>query len=1366
MKKPILSSLFPIALLAASLSVKPIASAETFTFNLGGTTIPDGNPVVGVVNSQAPATGIDVITGLTVNLNIAGDAAFPGWNGDLYAYLRHITPGGTGFTVLLNRTGVTSSNSFGYGDTGFNVTFDDAAANGDIHLYQNVITPAALSLLTGTWKPDGRNVDPNAVVDTDTRTALLSSFNTLSAKGTWTLFVQDLSSGATSTINSWGMTITGLGGSFYWKGKTSGVWNSFGNAANPNWTADAGGATPILATPDALSDVIFSATGATNQNTTLGANFTIHSLTISDTAAVTINSGAGGPFTLTISGAATTGIDVQSTAGLVNIGANVTLAGSSDTITVNNTAGAVIGGTLSGGNGLIKAGTGKLTLSGANNYTAGTTINNGILAISGDGNLGNTAAGVTFNNNATLQTLAGVTFAGTRNLTVNGTGGTIDAFGQASTINGQISGTGSLSVTDSAALGKLTLTGNNSGLTGGLAVSGQVTVAVGVDNNLGSPAAPLSLSNNAVLETTATFPTARPVHLPNSIGNFNVDPGVTTTLNGSVDGVGNLQKFGSGNLVLTNNNTGYSGTTILSGGSLFADVSPAGPTNQALGTGLINVLNAGVTLGTHVDGEVIPNAILAQADFSVAPPTGGSLFMNGDVTLTGNRIITSQNNGSNTHFGGAIGGAFALTLADAVVPAGFNRIFFEGTTPNTYSGLTTIQNNADLHLAKSDGVTAIAGNLQIDSGGTVAWDRNEQIANTSTVTVSGTGLAGSPDHAAILLKGHTETIGSLFGSGTLALDDNAGGAAGSFTVGAGSFSGVISDSNMGNGQFIKNTAGTLTLTGANTYKSGTTLTAGTLQAGNVKALGSGNFTMTGGTLMSTGGPLAVDIGAGNILFSGGTYVANVGGTSPGVLHDQLRTTGSASITGGKLALVRQNGYTLAPGDKVTLLAATAGVAGGTANGTAVPGSNVTGLAAFSNTALLVPTVNLYPTSVVLEAMQGSFASLISTLALTPNQSAVAAALDSLTKLTGGHTGIFKELTFLDTQSLATLKANLDKISPEEVTAIFSLSNALANVQSANIQQRLADIRLELGKVISIHSVNVSDGGTPGPVGRHSKEIAPADDERWGLWMSGSGEFTHVGSTTNAAGFNMDTGGITAGVDYRFGDKFVAGISIGYMNTHGTLANGGSVDVDGGRVGACATYFDRGMHVDASVSGGPNSYRTRRVTPNNTQATGTPEGTEVNLLLAGGYDWKKGALTFGPVASFQYTNVQLNGFTETGGFAPLSIVRKNADSARSSLGFHASYDLKAGRAIVRPEAGVSWQHEFGDTSYSLTSSFATLGGSPFTVSGPATGRDSMLVRAGVSVQWNDRFSTYAFYDGELLRTNYRSNNISLGFRWRF
>ena len=123
----------------------------------------------------------------------------------------------------------------------------------------------------------------------------------------------------------------------------------------------------------------------------------------------------------------------------------------------------------------------------------------------------------------------------------------------------------------------------------------------------------------------------------------------------------------------------------------------------------------------------------------------------------------------------------------------------------------------------------------------------------------------------------------------------------------------------------------------------------------------------------------------------------------------------------------------------------------------MPGSNVTGLSAFSSSPLLVPVVNLYTTSVVLEAMQGSFAALGGTLGFTPNQLEVAKSLDSLLTKSGGKTGVFPEIDFLDRQFLS-LKGNLDKISPEELTAVFDIAKGIANLTNTVIGQRLEDIR--------------------------------------------------------------------------------------------------------------------------------------------------------------------------------------------------------------------------------------------------------------------------------------------------------------------
>jgi len=189
-------------LISGSLQVRA-QLVENFTFNsnFGGQptlAIPDGNSV-GASDDRSLTAAMSTIQSLTVTMNISGT-----FNGDLYAYLRH----GSDFVVLLNRPGSALGNSAGYADSGLNVTFADGAANGDIHNYQMVLTPALGTQLTGTWAPDGRNVDPASVLETSARSTSLSSFAGSNPSGSWTLFVADMDSGGANTLTSWSLNIT------------------------------------------------------------------------------------------------------------------------------------------------------------------------------------------------------------------------------------------------------------------------------------------------------------------------------------------------------------------------------------------------------------------------------------------------------------------------------------------------------------------------------------------------------------------------------------------------------------------------------------------------------------------------------------------------------------------------------------------------------------------------------------------------------------------------------------------------------------------------------------------------------------------------------------------------------------------------------------------------------------------------------------------------------------------------------------------------------------------------------------------------------------------------------------------------------
>jgi len=109
--------------------------------------------------------------------------------------------------------------------------------------------------------------------------------------------------------------------------------------------------------------------------------------------------------------------------------------------------------------------------------------------------------------------------------------------------------------------------------------------------------------------------------------------------------------------------------------------------------------------------------------------------------------------------------------------------------------------------------------------------------------------------------------------------------------------------------------------------------------------------------------------------------------------------------------------------------------------------------------------------------------------------------------------------------------------------------------------------------------------------------------------------------------------------------------------------------------------------------------------------------------------------------------------------------RSADSFRSALGMKASYEIHAGSVIIKPEVQTAWQHEFGDSAYGIQSQISN-GGAGFNVQGAEIGADSLLLGAGVAVLWNERTATYVYYDGDLGRSNYQSNNVSGGVRREF
>jgi autotransporter-associated beta strand protein len=687
---------------------------------------------------------------------------------------------------------------------------------------------------------------------------------------------------------------------------------------------------------DAGSNVLFS------NNT--GGTLTFSGTTTANNARIA-NAG-----TLNISGLTATELSIGSlsgTGGTVTLGAKKLKTGALNTTT---SLASVISGV---GGALEKEGTGTLTLTGANTYTGDTTVSGGTLQIGAGGTTGSIAGNVLNNaalvfNRSNNLTYAGVvsgsgtlTKSGAGILTLTGnqtyTGGTTISAGTLSlgsggttgsvlgnilnnavlrfnrsdalTYAGVISGSGTLQKQGG---GILSLTGTNT-FTGITTIS-TGTLSLGNGGTSGSVAG--NITNNATLR-------------------FNRSDSLS--YGGVISGTGALQKQGAGTLTLSGNNT-YSGATTISAGTLVLTGSKSGAgattvspgTNLQIGTGGVtgsiagNVANSGTV--TFNRSNALTYAGVLSGTGAVQKQGLGTLTLTGTNTYTGGTTVSGGT--LEIGAGGTTGSIAGNVTNDAALV--FNRsnnltyagvVSGIGTLTKSGAGVLTLTGNQTY----TGGTTISAGTLSLGSGGTTGSVLGNILNNAALIfnrsnnltfagVISGTGTLEKLGAGVLSLTGtniYTGTTTVTAGILSLGSGGTTGSVAGNITNNATlrfnrsdslSYGGVIS----GTGALQKQGAGTLTLSGNNSYSGATTISAGTLVLTGSKS-GAGLTTVSPGTNLQ--------IGAGGVSGSIAGDVAN-SGTVTFNRSDALTYSGVLSGTGavqkqglGTLTLTGTNTYT-------------------------------------------------------------------------------------------------------------------------------------------------------------------------------------------------------------------------------------------------------------------------------------------------------------------------------------------------------------------------------------------------------------------------------------------------------------------------
>ena len=739
----------------------------------------------------------------------------------------------------------------------------------------------------------------------------------------------DQTVGGAVTLNGGGMfNVAGSGGGAYFDadfGKTITVTGSGGifrsGWGNTNISGQITGAGSFTVANDGVvllsnttnnytgATVIGAAGSGTAATLRLGAANVIPNGT--GTGNVSLSATSGGSATLDLNGFS------EAVGGLTDngVGTRTITSGIAGAVTLtfgDNNATTAFGGVVQNGSGTVavsKSGAGEVQLMNtASTFSGGTTVTAGLLRAT-DLTLG--AGGLTLNGGTLFNVAAsggGTYFDNNfgKTISLGASGGLIRSGWGDTTISGQITGAGALTIVNDGAV-ILTNPANDYGgntILGAGGSGANATLRLGASNVIPNGAGKGNVTFNASSGGTALF-----------------------DLNGFSETINGLSSGGAG--TNTVNNTTGAGAVTLTVGDNNATSTYVGTIQNSAGSLRLVKTGSGEFLlqngaNTYTGGTEITGGLLRGSDSTLGAAAGS-------LTLNGGSLFNVAASGG--------GGAFNPTLARTVVLGAAGGGIRSGWGDTTITGQITGASGGAITII-NDGAVTFTNPANDYAGNTVIGGAGS--GNSATLRLGAAGVlpdgAGKGNlqltptaggSATLNLNGFSETINGLADSGANTRTVTNGSAtAVTLTLGGNdataTYAGVIQDGS-GVVTLAKIGAGTQTLSGANTYTGLTTISAGTVLLGSATALGAtaGSTTVASGAVLDlngqTVGAEALNVSGTGIATNGALINSNA--TAASLAGDVTSAGGGYSVGGtGAITLTGnvQSNLTKVGGNTLTL----------------------------------------------------------------------------------------------------------------------------------------------------------------------------------------------------------------------------------------------------------------------------------------------------------------------------------------------------------------------------------------------------------------------------------------------------------------
>lgn len=299
----------------------------------------------------------------------------------------------------------------------------------------------------------------------------------------------------------------------------------------------------------------------------------------------------------------------------------------------------------------------------------------------------------------------------------------------------------------------------------------------------------------------------------------------------------------------------------------------------------------------------------------------------------------------------------------------------------------------------------------------------------------------------------------------------------------------------------------------------------------------------------------------------------------------------------------------------------------------------------------------------------------------------------------------------------------------------------------------------------------SGGGSGGEA-----EAPPFDTggSRWGVFVNGRVSVGDAPRTQRQAGYDFETEGLTAGVDYRFGESLVFGAAFGYLTSDTDLGRGrGEIDVEGYSLSGYFTYFRDRFYVDGILGWGRNDFEISRVLvlprpfrgATRLVARGEPDGTTASADVGFGYNILGGALGLEAFGRLAYARTDIDGYRERGaGPFDLTFADQDLESLLTEAGLELSYPWSLSWGVLQPSIRVALLHEFSDDGRAVDVGFdADRARRRFRNRTDTPDRDFVNLGAALTATFKRGWAAYLQYDTDVARDDFDIYTVSIGVR---